>query len=170
MEASQKHHPFAATLGPGPYKYLGSCDLGAAKAKGDYSGLPKVERGMGSCSHCGHAIMTVCIIQTGDGKRYGVGSDCVLRVNEGGSTVVDSARLAADMKAAAREKRYIRAQAKIESLQPAYEAALQFLQNWPHPNEYFAKQGKSAADYFRFISKTPKNMLAAIKMYEAGNI
>lgn len=40
-------------------------------------GLKIVERGIGSCAHCGHAIINCYIVQIADGKRFGVGSDCI---------------------------------------------------------------------------------------------
>lgn len=83
-------HPFERTLGIGPYRFVGTFDLGACIAalqagnvNGYNNGLamaPKIERGMGTCAHCGHAITLICIVKTGDGKLYGVGSDCIAKV------------------------------------------------------------------------------------------
>lgn len=83
-------HPFQKTIGPGPYKHCGSYDMGAAlahqQAFGDtasaFRDAPRLVAGMGTCAHCGMAILNIQIIERGDGKRYGVGSDCVLKTNE----------------------------------------------------------------------------------------
>lgn len=69
-------HPFENTIGPGPYKHLGSYDMGAAlahqQAFGDtaaaFRDAPRLEAGMGTCSHCGHPILNIQIVSRGDGK------------------------------------------------------------------------------------------------------
>src|ERR1700677_1659025 len=86
-ETELKEHPFERTLGRGPYRFVCFYDLGAVigalnagNVAGYNNGLamaPKVESGLGTCSHCGHAILNIFVVQTGDGKRYGVGSDCI---------------------------------------------------------------------------------------------
>ena len=90
-EQTNQVHPFERTLGQGPYKFVGTFDLGAVLAclnagniGGYNNGLamaPKIERGLGTCSHCGKAITYICIVQIGDGKRFGVGSDCIEKVS-----------------------------------------------------------------------------------------
>lgn len=80
-------HPFARTLGPGPYRFVGVFDLGAClsalnagNVDGYNAGLasaPRMDGGCGTCTHCGQGITFICIVQTGDGKRWGVGSDCI---------------------------------------------------------------------------------------------
>jgi len=93
-KTENKRHPFSYTLGMGPYKWVASFNLGAAIAalqSGNVSGhnnmmasAPKVEAGMGTCAHCGTAITLIQIVETGEGKRYGVGSDCILKVHAEG--------------------------------------------------------------------------------------
>lgn len=37
-----------------------------------------------SCDYCGTGIMYVCVIESADGKRFKVGSDCVSKVDDAG--------------------------------------------------------------------------------------
>jgi len=82
-------HPFERSLGAGPYRFVGTFNLGAAVAalhagnvagyNNALAGAPRVEAGMGTCAHCGMAISLICIVKIGNGKLYGVGSDCILK-------------------------------------------------------------------------------------------
>lgn len=86
-----KAHPFQRTLGLGPYKFVGVFELGKAIAAlnaGNVSGhnnmmmnAPRLKAGMGTCAHCNMAITFVCIVQTGNGELFGVGSDCINKVD-----------------------------------------------------------------------------------------
>lgn len=77
-------HPFQSTLGLGPYRLVGFFALQlpseANQGRNNFHLAPKVERGIGTCAHCGHAIVNIYIVSIGDGKRFGVGSDCILKV------------------------------------------------------------------------------------------
>ena len=171
-EKSTRRHPFSFTLGEGPYEFVGIYDLGEALARvteglcGTQDALrdaPKLEKGCGSCAHCGHGILTICIVRSGDGKLYGVGSDCVEKVNAEGD-ISKISDMEHKLRRLASDKRRAKNQAKIDALRPEYEKALVVLATKPHPNDYFASKGKTAADYFRFCSKNPKNMKAAIAL------
>lgn len=102
-------HPFQNTLGAGPYKYMGSFDLGAAirhqQNFGDtaaaFRDAPRLEAGMGTCAHCGNAILNIQIVRRGDGNLYGVGTDCILKLGAG--KLVDAVK--AQRNGLAREKR-----------------------------------------------------------------
>lgn len=169
---TQKRHPFSYTIGEGPYKFVGGFDLGqiiAARDNGNIAAyengmrnLPKLEAGCGTCSHCGHGILNIMIIERGDGKLYGVGSDCVLKVAAEGDVSAVS-KMEREIRQAAKQKRRNKEDALKISLTPEYEAALIILEGGMHPNDYFAKQGKTLADYYRFCSKNSKNMKAAIR-------
>lgn len=107
-------HPFENTIGPGPYKYLGSYDMGAALAHqqsfGDtaaaFRDAPRLEAGMGTCVHCGHPILNIQIVRRGDGKLYGVGSECINKVGDGkliSAAKAEKNRIAREKSAAKRE-------------------------------------------------------------------
>lgn len=168
-----KRHPFTFTLGPGPYLWVGSFNLGqvlacmeanpAAYENGmrEFSRL-HLDGGGGSCAHCGRGILDIQIIRTGEGKHYGVGSDCVLKLNAEG-TVENISKMEREIRDKAREQRRRREEEKVKELMPDYTAALVKLETVPHPHPHFASQGKSLADYYRYCSKTSANMRAAIK-------
>ena len=169
----QKRHPFSYTLGEGPYKYVGSFDLGrviGAMNNGNIAaynnGLTelqnwKLERGAGTCSHCGHAILNIQIVQRGDGKLFGVGSDCILKVAADGD-VGEVSKLERQIRADNKRKRQERESNKVSELESDFQAALVKLESQPHPNEYFAKQGKTMRDYYEYFAKNSKNMRNAI--------
>lgn len=167
----QKRHPFSYTLGEGPYQYVGSYDLGAtlayAQSFGDTKQAfrnnppPKLEAGMGTCAHCGHAILDIRIVRRGDGKLYGVGSDCILKVAAEGDVGALS-DLERQISADNKRKRREREEANKAELTPGFEAALVQLERLPHPNAHFAGQGKTLADYYRFCPRNVKNMKSAI--------
>ncbi len=80
-----KTHPFQRTLGLGPYKLVGFFALvlpsESNQGRNNFHLAPKVERGIGTCAHCSHAITNIYIVQIGDGRRFGVGCDCILKVD-----------------------------------------------------------------------------------------
>ena len=166
---NQKRHPFSYTLGAGPYKYVGSYDMGAAlahqQAYGDtasaFRDAPCLEAGMGTCAHCGHAILDIRIVRRGDGKLYGVGSDCILKVADQGD-VGEISKLERQIREDRKIKRRKREEAKVLELENDFQDALDKLEKTPHPNSYFAEQGKTMRDYYEYCTKNSKNMKAAI--------
>ena len=171
-EKLQKRHPFSYTLGEGPFTYVGSFDLGAVIGalnagnvnayNNGMASAPRLEAGMGTCAHCGHAILNIQIVRRGDGKLYGVGSDCILKVHAEGD-VGKITEMERQLRLAAKKKRRDKEEALIKQLGDDYQAALAILATKPHPNEYYASKGKTAKDYYEYCSKSSKNMKAAIK-------
>lgn len=80
-----KKHPFSYTLGAGPYKYIGFGKIIISETSGAVYLGPEMDEGCGTCAHCGHAILNIFIILTGEGKRCGVGSDCIHKLPSDGS-------------------------------------------------------------------------------------
>lgn len=82
MEAL-KRHPFSYTLGPGPYRFVRLVMIKISEVRGAavIGQCNDVESGIGTCAHCGHAIMDCYIIQTGEGRKFGVGSDCIRKIS-----------------------------------------------------------------------------------------
>lgn len=84
---SAKMHPFErAGMDYGPYRFIGvvsipSPTLAEHNPEAYNLALRMLPRdlvgGCGTCSCCGRAIMNICIIRAGSGRRYGVGVDCV---------------------------------------------------------------------------------------------
>lgn len=72
-----KEHPFFRTLGPGPYTFAGFGQIHFSETFGAKYVGPHVDSGAGTCAHCGHGIMNIFVVKRGDGRTYGVGSDCI---------------------------------------------------------------------------------------------
>jgi len=106
-----KAHPFQRTLGPGPYQFIGIGVIQVNETHGArYSG-PEVENGAGTCAHCGTGIMNIFVVRTGEGRDFGVGSDCIKKVYlEYGSAIPPQA--AALIRKHEKEKRQKRKAAK----------------------------------------------------------
>lgn len=79
MTTEKKTHPFAYTLGPGPYTYKGFGKIVFGQNGAQYFG-PKMDVGCGTCAHCGMAILNIFIVQTSDNKLCGVGCDCINKI------------------------------------------------------------------------------------------
>jgi hypothetical protein len=107
-------HPFElAGMGYGPYRFNGIHDIAEARehAMNHLGGThaaehPKLEAGLGTCCNCGMAINIVCIVQSADGRLWGVGSDCVEKVGD--------AHLGDKVKVAIARRRRAKAAAKRE--------------------------------------------------------
>jgi hypothetical protein len=127
-------HPFFETLGPGPYRFVGCYDLGAAMDStsaanfGNMTGwvrdAPRLKAGLGTCAHCGTAIMNICIVRVGNGDLYGVGEDCVEKCSQGGLWKGAKAALAARRNAMARARKEAKRAAQWEADRPAREKAI----------------------------------------------
>ena len=132
-EASTLHPFLEAGMGEGPYAFVGCFDLAAAMTPdsaanfGNMTGwvkdAPRLKAGMGTCACCGHGIMQICIIRTGNGDLYGVGSDCVLKTeHEGIARKGVEAALAARRKAMNAKRAAAKRKAAWEAGRAAREA------------------------------------------------
>lgn len=80
-------HPFtAAGMGAPPFRFLyvasiPSPSLAEQNPTAYQNALAMLPRdlanGCGTCAHCGTAIMNIHVIRNGEGKKYGVGCDCI---------------------------------------------------------------------------------------------
>lgn len=146
-------HPFAKTLGPGPYRFLGAVQIikpSEAMPEGNYRQLrqetpSRFVRGMGTCAHCGMAIMNVYFVEVGNGDVYGVGSDCIMKTAQAErfeTTLVKQVR--EHNRKLDREKRHgkkLSDKATVRELLEVHEPELAAM---PHPRGY---EGKSFYDY-----------------------
>jgi hypothetical protein len=81
---------FADTLGAGPYKFAGFAQIhkGNGTTPPKYPERPaRFVRGMGTCAHCGMAILNVYMVEIGNGDVFGVGSDCIGRIHASNDTM-----------------------------------------------------------------------------------
>jgi hypothetical protein len=85
-------HPFTTSgLGRAPFRFIGfatipSPSLGEQNPTAYSNALAALPRdlanGCGSCAHCGTPIMNICIVQNADGKKWGIGCDCIRKTDD----------------------------------------------------------------------------------------
>lgn len=107
-------HPFERSgLGVGPFRCVGAVSIPSpslAEHNTDaynnaMRSLPR-DVGCGTCAHCGMAIMHNFIIESKDGKRFVVGSDCVHKTGAksvGNKFLVEELRLKREARRTAKE-------------------------------------------------------------------
>ena len=121
-----------AGLGKAPYRYLGC------------------EKQHTGCQYCGTAIAFKFWLQAADGKRFFVGSDCILKSGDAGLRNVIEPELRKHRKEMADERNKATiAEFETElAKRPTFYATTYGMQ--PHPSRYYASQGKTMADYVIF--------------------
>lgn len=85
-------HPFTASqMGSPPFRFLyiatiPSPSLGEQNPTAYNNALAALPRdlvnGCGTCGHCGTPIMNIHVIRNGDGKKYGVGCECIKKTGD----------------------------------------------------------------------------------------
>jgi hypothetical protein len=164
MENNIKKHPFTTTLGPGPYKYVGFGEIMFSETFGAKYVGPGMDTGCGTCTHCGHAIVNIYIVQTAEGKRCGVGSDCIRKVNAEGdfTNMTDFEReLKAQKRKAGRERRERQRLALKEKVIKLVKENEQALRAIP----FVRVQTRTAWDYCAWYIKQNRT-LGAYKMFQ----
>lgn len=153
-----KVHVFTKSgLGDAPFRFLGVHENVFDNGDG-------TTKGGGTCAHCGKGIRWEYLIQSTDGKKSTVGCDCILKIGDD-KLAKDIAPEKLRLEREARERR---AKANFDKLLPDYQEALVKLAHVPHPNSYFANEGKTMVDYFDYMTNGStatkvKYMKAAIK-------
>lgn len=161
-------HPFNRTLGPGPYKFIGVGKIQFSETFGARYIGPECERGAGTCAHCSTAIINIFVIETGEGRRFGVGSDCIAKVGlpEKIMTTVKRAelKLAKANRDALGNKKNAELQILIANNQDKFKAM-------PHPNKYHAEHGKTYLDWlnYSYTNKKLTNTRASSLLKELKN-
>lgn len=145
-----------AELGIAPYAFIGIEEKAISYPDG-------TSQAGGTCQYCGTGIRYCYWILSADKKKFYVGSDCVAHLDdEKLVAVVMSAERRRKNDLAAERRRIKRiAEEKtraeeVDRLLPEYLAAVKALESRPHPTEYFAAQGKTLADYFRYFERAGK--------------
>lgn len=150
-------HPFERTLGQGPYKYVGFfyINIEAGKQGRPYINPndvhPRFVRGAGTCAHCGQAILNVCQIQIGNGDVFGVGLDCVGKVD---MPVKELTLIQKDKAKRDKELRLARKAAKGASAREELRAYMQanesLLKSKPHPTAIMTNNGHTLYSYAEY--------------------
>jgi len=124
-----------AGLGKSPFHLLGINDLGRAS---------------GTCSYCGHPIRYEYRILSADGRKSTIGSECIR--SDWQPWAREAISSLATMKRAAKRRR-LRDRAAVAC--QIVEKYGQRYATQPHPNEYFASQGRTYRDYLLYILGRP---------------
>ncbi len=143
-----KVHVFeAAGLGKAPYRFtgvetkVGPIDMG----NGVTCGAPG--QPMGCCQYCSTGILYCFWLESADGKKFYVGSDCILKSGDAGlkrliePIVKEHARKLAED----RDKRVIYQFEEYLKVNPWSS------NTEPHPYPWYAQQGKTMGDYQQFV-------------------
>lgn len=110
-----------------------------------------------ACDHCGAFIKHVFVVKGSNGVKFQLGSQHVLDV--GGTELVKEAktvRKATEIHN--RQQAYIQQKAESDAKRESdyaevYNKAVTVLASQPHPNSYFANQGKTKLDYLRYFEE-----------------
>ncbi len=139
-----KIHKFEqAGLGLAPYKVTG-WDREVYKASPDAPIQPG-----GTCDYCGQGIMYVFNIESSDGKRFDVGSDCVLKSGEAG--IVNMWFVKDEVKIHKAEMRRAKDRTTIAQGNILLRENRDMLATTPHPHGF---ENKTLADYADWMFKT----------------
>lgn len=143
-------------LGTAPYTLVGYFyDAPVQDTNGAWHG------GQNSCDHCGRPISHVFVCKSSDGKTFNLGSVHVEDLGDEGLTQAVKAKMTEVQAEVRREKLQAMREAQweaekqtvLESLakvESEFERVKPELEKRPHPNTYFATQGKTLLDYLLY--------------------
>lgn len=147
-------HPFErAGLGHAPFRSAGY-------AQAIFKPHPDAPARAGtSCDYCGTAIMDVFFVRSADGRKFKVGSDCIRKVFRDFDATIP-ADFREEFLRVEREKREVkrvaaheRLMARVARVSEILDAHPWLFTSKPHPNAYYASQGKTLRDYYEFMLK-----------------
>lgn len=145
-----------ARLGRAPFRFVGMTERVLRHPDGTL-------QPSGCCDYCGTGIRYCFRIRSADGQEFEVGSDCVDRLGDERLVAVVMSEERRRRNNAARERRRVKRQAEEveraaerDARMPEYRDALAALESRPHPHAYYAAQGKTLADYFRYFERDGK--------------
>ena len=155
-----------ANLGAAPFRFIGMEQKVIVH--------PEYTQPAGTCNYCGTGIRYCYWIESADGKRFYVGSDCVGHLGDTKlvAVVMSAERqrknaIAAEKREAKRLAEHAAQQQEIERRIDEYRSAKASLSVLPHPNSYFAAQGLTMSDYYDYFERdgVPQywKMIEAIK-------
>ncbi len=145
-------HPFEkAGLGLAPFTLIGtSTTEDRAQLNSERAGNGQMfttNHCGGTCAYCGTAIENVFKIRSSDGNEFKVGCECVKKTGDHNLVKVVN-KVVRD---GAKERKAVRDQVIIDAARAKLPMAGQKLAYQPHPNAYFALQGKTMLDYVNWL-------------------
>ena len=140
-------HPFEQRgLGQAPFRYVGieAQEMShGVRVLGSVGGCEVTTKPGGTCAYCGQYIVNMFNVESADGQRFHVGSDCIRKVD---------ATLAAAIAPAIKQRKRDRDNARIAAAKAALPQAAS-LRNKPHPNAKLAADGRTLADWCAYMFK-----------------
>lgn len=146
-ETSTIHKFELAGLGKGPFHFTGTVTEKVHCVPG---GTPKAGS---SCDYCGTGIRYEFWVNSSDGKTFKVGCDCIHKTGDRGliqQISVAERKLRDAKNAAAKARKAERLASRVDAAKKLLPAVQGTLVSKPHPNQYFADQGKTLLDYVGF--------------------
>ena len=140
MEAT-KHVFELAGLGKAPFRFVGM-ETQTYQACPDAPVWPG-----GSCDYCSTAIREFCWIVDVNGKRFHVGSTCVLKTNDSGLINPVKRELARHR----REAKAVRDNARIQTARDTLDSVRPTLRTQTHPQAWAAKEGLTLEDWAEWM-------------------
>lgn len=152
MSTTATHVFEAAGLGLAPFRYVG-CYEDRGPHRFEQHGVT-IEVGapgqpMGTCAYCGQGIAICCSIESADGRRFTVGSECVAKTGDAGLRKVQT-DAAALRKTSQREREETRISAALLLLE-APSVATAVLCSQPSTIAYRAAQGDTRWDQLHWL-------------------
>lgn len=144
-ETSTIHRFETAGLGKAPFVFTGRV------TEKTYCACPGAPvQAASSCDYCGTCIRYEFWVRSADGREFKVGCDCIHKTGDAGLIQQISAaeRKLRDAKnAAAKARKAERLAQRIEAAKAKLPSVRGALTSHPHPNRFFADQGKTLLDY-----------------------
>lgn len=134
-----------AGLGLAPFRFTGSVTEKTFQA---CHGAP-VQAGS-TCDFCGTCIRYEFWVQSSDAKTFKVGCDCIHKTEDAGliQQISKAERELRDQKnKAAKARKAERLAVRVTAAKTKLETVRGSLSSKPHPNSYFAEQGRTLLDY-----------------------
>lgn len=148
MTTTTQSHVFeTAGLGQAPFQFIGCEERRGPELITMPDGVV-MECGapgqpMGTCDYCGQGIAICCNIQSADGKRFMVGTDCVRKTGDSGLKRV----VASVINERRKEARHAREDTRIKDASARLPRIADAIKSQPHPNEWRADKGETLFDW-----------------------
>lgn len=148
-------HPFEkAGLGKAPFKFLSMEDKGPTHDNGmRYAGQTKDGFDMyvgagGSCAYCGTYICLHFNVESADGKKFHVGSDCIEKINQEDPMLAKQVSI--ELRKYKSKQRLELQDKKIKEVEQIIEENKDVLIKLPHPKMQW-RTDKTMLDYCNWI-------------------
>jgi hypothetical protein len=147
-ETSTVHRFELAGLGKAPFRFTGQVSEKTYQA---CQGAP-IQAGS-TCDYCGTCIRYEFWVRSACGKEFKVGCDCIHKTDDAGliqQISVAERKLRDAKNVAAKARKAAKLAGRVETAKAILPTVCGRLASEPHPNRYFAEQGKTTLDYVRW--------------------